>query len=164
MTAQRAEAQSKLQAVEAQLAAVRAKAEADSGTFAKLKAAASTPGVVAGNDLVLAQKAVEADTSQVSASQQTVEAARQALAAVREMEAYLRITAPFDGVITERSVHPGALVGPASGTAGFARSLVSGNSRVPAPPPMMTERTLLVLGDIRAVPCVALAITKVLLR
>ena len=34
---------------------------------------------------------------------------------------------------------------PASGTAGFARSLVSGNSRVPCPPPMMTERTLLTL-------------------
>ena len=44
---------------------------------------------------------------------------------------------------------------PASGTAGFARSLVSGKSRVPAPPPMMTERTLLVFGDILAVPCVA---------
>src|SRR5258708_37442750 len=34
---------------------------------------------------------------------------------------------------------------PASGTAGFARSLGSGNSRVPWPPPMMTESTLLVL-------------------
>jgi RND family efflux transporter MFP subunit len=31
------------------------------------------------------------------------------------MESYLRVTAPFDGVITERSVHPGALVGPSSG-------------------------------------------------
>src|SRR5476651_506674 len=34
---------------------------------------------------------------------------------------------------------------PASGTAGFARSFVSGNRRVPCPPPMMTQRTLLVL-------------------
>ena len=32
---------------------------------------------------------------------------------------------------------------PASGTAGLARSLVSGKSRVPCPPPMMTERTRL---------------------
>ena len=30
---------------------------------------------------------------------------------------------------------------PPSGTAGFARSLVSGKSRVPAPPPRMTEST-----------------------
>src|ERR1019366_487382 len=34
---------------------------------------------------------------------------------------------------------------PASGTAGLARSFVSGNRRVPCPPPMMTQRTLLVL-------------------
>src|SRR5262245_53354590 len=43
---------------------------------------------------------------------------------------------------------------PARGTAGFARSLVSGNNRVPAPPPSTTERTRLVLGDICAMPCV----------
>src|SRR6266540_3014411 len=42
---------------------------------------------------------------------------------------------------------------PASGTAGLDRSLVSGNRRVPAPPPIMTASTLLVLGDIR-LPCV----------
>src|SRR6185503_4112018 len=38
---------------------------------------------------------------------------------------------------------------PANGTAGLDRSLVSGNSRVPAPPPIITASTLLVLGDIR---------------
>jgi membrane fusion protein (multidrug efflux system) len=31
------------------------------------------------------------------------------------METYLEITAPFDGVITERNVHPGSLVGPSTG-------------------------------------------------
>src|SRR5882762_524601 len=35
---------------------------------------------------------------------------------------------------------------PASGTAGLARSLVSGNRRFPCPPPMMTQSTLLVLS------------------
>ncbi len=76
------------------------------------KAASATPGVVAGNDLILAQKAVEADQSQIAAAQQNVEAARQALHSVTDMEGYLRVTAPFDGVVTERNVHPGALVGP----------------------------------------------------
>jgi len=33
------------------------------------------------------------------------------------MESYIRITAPFDGIITERNIHPGALVGPPSGAA-----------------------------------------------
>jgi len=39
---------------------------------------------------------------------------------------------------------------PARGTAGFERSRVSGNSRVPCPPPMIIERTLLVSADMRA--------------
>ena len=117
LVAQRAEAQSKLQAAEAQLAVVRSKADADASTYDKLKAASATPGVVAGNDLVLAQKAVEADHNQIMAGQQTAEAARQAVQAITQMEGYLRVTAPFDGVITERNVHPGALVGPNSGPA-----------------------------------------------
>lgn len=116
LVAQRAEAQSKLQSAEALLAAARSRTDAETSTYEKLKAAAVTPGVVAGNDLVLAQKAVEAGQSQVMAAQQNVEAARQALQSVAEMEAYLNVTAPFDGVVTERDVHPGALVGPASGS------------------------------------------------
>src|SRR5712671_6472678 len=40
---------------------------------------------------------------------------------------------------------------PARGTAGLARSLVSGNRRVPWPPPIITESTLLVLIDCRPV-------------
>jgi len=115
LVAQKAEAQSKLQSAEAQLAAVRSKAEATASTYEKLKAASATPGVVAGNDVVLAQKAVEADQSQIAAAQQNVEAARQALKSVSDMEGYLRIAAPFNGVVTERNVHPGALVGPTGG-------------------------------------------------
>jgi membrane fusion protein, multidrug efflux system len=115
LVAQKAEAQSKLQSAEAQLAAIRSKAEATASTYEKLKAASATPGVVAGNDVVLAQKAVEADQGQIAAAQQNVEAARQALKSVSDMEEYLRITAPFSGVVTERNVHPGALVGPTGG-------------------------------------------------
>jgi membrane fusion protein (multidrug efflux system) len=127
--AQKAEAQSKLQSAEAQLAAVRSKADATSSTYDRLKAASATPGVVAGNDVVVAQKAVEADQGQVAAAQQNVEAARQALRSVSDMESYLRITAPFAGVVTERNVHPGALVGPAGGpgTAAPIVRIVSSN-------------------------------------
>jgi RND family efflux transporter MFP subunit len=115
LVAQRSEAQSKLQSAEAQLAAIRAKADASTSTYEKLKAASATPGVVAGNDVLLAQKTVEADQSQISAAVQNVEAARQALASVSDIEGYLRLTAPFSGVVTERNVHPGALVGPTGG-------------------------------------------------
>jgi RND family efflux transporter MFP subunit len=115
LVAQRAEAQSKLQAAEAQLAVARAKADADKSTFDRLKAASATPGVVAGNDVILAEKSADASRSQVVAAEQGIEAARQALNAIRDMEGYLQVTAPFAGVVTERNVHPGALVGPSSG-------------------------------------------------
>lgn len=115
VVAERAEAQSKLQAASAELAAARAKADADQLTFEKLTAASATPGVVAGHDVVVAGKAAEASRSRMTAAEQQVEAARQAAQAVRELEGYLRVTAPFAGVITERHVHPGALVGPGGG-------------------------------------------------
>jgi RND family efflux transporter MFP subunit len=117
LLAQRAEAESRLQAAEAQRGAAQAKADADASTFEKLRAAAATPGVVAGNDVVLAQKSVEADQQQISAAGKNVDAARQALNSISQMEGYLRVTAPFDGVVTERNVHPGALVGPNAGGA-----------------------------------------------
>jgi len=118
LVAQRSEAQSKLQAAQAQLSAAQARADADRGTFDRLRAASATPGVVAGNDLTLAEKAAEASQSQVTGAQESAEAARQAVNAVRDLEGYLQVTAPFDGVVTERNVHPGALVGPSTGSGG----------------------------------------------
>jgi RND family efflux transporter MFP subunit len=115
VVAQRSEAQAKLQAAEAQLSVARAKADADQITFARLKAASATPGVVAGNDVVIAEKTADGSANQVLAAEQSVEAARQALNSIRDMEGYLRVTAPFAGTVTERHVHPGALVGPSSG-------------------------------------------------
>src|SRR5207248_11734670 len=112
LASQRAEAQSKVESAQSQLAGAQAKLAADQSTFEKLQNAARTPGVVAGNDVLLAQKAVEADEAQNRALQQNVEAAKQALRSLAETEHYLRILAPSDGVITERNVHTGALVGP----------------------------------------------------
>jgi len=141
LLAERAEAQSKLQAAEAQLAAARARADADRSTFDKLKMASATPGVVAGNDVLIAQKAADATRSQVAAADQSVEAGRQAVNALRDMEAYLRLTAPFAGVITERTVHPGALVGPAG--APLLKLVAQQRLRlvVPVPEAYMTELT-----------------------
>src|ERR1700747_827692 len=124
LSAQRSEAQSKLQAAQAQLAAVEAKVASDEGTYEHLKAAAATPGVVAANDLFVTQKALEADRAQLKAQQDNVSAAQQALQAIAQTEAYLQVKAPFDGVVTERNVHPGALVGPAGGAGGARARLL----------------------------------------
>jgi RND family efflux transporter MFP subunit len=123
LVAQKAEAQAKLQGAESQLAATQAKLAADESTYEKLKAASATPGVVAGNDLVATEKAAEAGRAQVKASQENVNAAKQSLQSITELEGYLQIRAPFDGMVTERNVHPGALVGPAGGQASLAPML-----------------------------------------
>lgn len=90
------------------LRAAEAKAAADRATYERLANAARTPGVVAENDVNIARQTAAADDAQVAS-------ARESLKNVAQQEAYLRITAPFDGVVTARNLHPGALVGPASG-------------------------------------------------
>lgn len=120
LAAQRAEAQSKLQSAEAQRVEAEAKLASDQGTYERLKTASTTPGVVAGNDLEVAQKAVEADRARVAATREGAQAAKAALSSITEIEGYLQVRAPFDGVVTERNVHPGALVGPSSGSGGEA--------------------------------------------
>jgi membrane fusion protein, multidrug efflux system len=117
IAAQRAEAQSKVQGAEAQRGEAEARLASDESTYQRLKAASVTPGVVAGNDLEVAQKAVEADRARLESVREGAQAARSALKSVSEIEGYLQVRAPFDGVVTERNVHPGALVGPASGSA-----------------------------------------------
>jgi RND family efflux transporter MFP subunit len=138
LAAQRAEAQSKLQAAEAQRVEAEAKLSSDDGTYQRLKAASATPGVVAGNDLEIAQKAVEGDRARLEAVRKSTQAAEASLKSITEIESYLQIRAPFDGVVTERNVHPGALVGPSGGAGGqmpLVRVEQTGRLRLVVPVP-----------------------------
>lgn len=114
VAAQRAEAQSKLQAAEAQRAESQAKLSSDESTYERLRNASATPGVIAGNDLEIAQRAVDADRARLEASREGAQAAKSALRAVADLEGYLQVRAPFNGIVTERNVHPGSLVGPSA--------------------------------------------------
>jgi len=116
MQAQIAEAESKAQAIDLQRAEAEAKLAAAQSTYERLKAASATPGVVAGNDLIVAEKGVEAAQALVRAYGGSLKAAQSSVQSLKDLERYLTITAPFDGVIIERDVHPGALVGPSSGS------------------------------------------------
>jgi len=121
MISQVAEAQSKTQAVELQRAEAEAKFASARSTYDRLKAASATPGVVAENDVVIAQKAVEAAQALVHSYEDSIKAAQAQAQAVRDLQQYLTIKAPFDGIITERNVHPGALVGPGAGSTPLLR-------------------------------------------
>jgi RND family efflux transporter MFP subunit len=70
-------------------------------TFERMRAAFETPGAVAKHDLEVAEATVMAEEARVRSLQ--------------TLESYLSVRAPFDGVITERNVDPGALVGPPAG-------------------------------------------------
>jgi len=112
LQAQIAEAESKVQAAESDRAQAEAQLNAAQSTYDRLKKASETPGAIAGNELVQAEQQVDAAKAVVRARAQAVSAAQSAVRAQKDVQAYLRITAPFDGVVTERTAHPGALVGP----------------------------------------------------
>lgn len=78
---------------------------ASKDNYDRLVVANRMPGTVSAHDLELARAKMIAD----SATSQGEIANYKALEATKD---YLNVLAPFDGVITERNVHPGALVGP----------------------------------------------------
>lgn len=112
LSAQLSEARARVQTAEAQLAEANALLTSERSTYDRLKQASATPGVVAGNDVEIAQQRMEAAGARVEASSRNVEAAKQAARSVQDIESYLAVTAPFDGVVTERNAHVGSLVGP----------------------------------------------------
>ncbi len=112
MKAQLAEAQSRVQVAESEIMQAEAQLAAAESTRDRLKKAAETPGAIAGNEVIQAEKQVEAAQAAVAAKREARAAVEATVRAEKDLEAYLRITAPFDGMVTDRLVHPGALVGP----------------------------------------------------
>jgi RND family efflux transporter MFP subunit len=148
---QTTEAEARVGSIRAQRLEAEAKLSSDEATYKRLKAASATPGVVAGNDVEVAEKLVEADRARVKLYEENEKAARaqvvsltenakavgEAAHSVEDIESYLRITAPFDSVVTERNVHKGSLVGPSGG---------------PASTPMLRVRQISKLRLVVAVP------------
>lgn len=109
-----AEAESKVRAAESDRLQAEAQLAAAVSTYDRLKKAAETPGAIAGNELIQAQKQVEAAQAVVNSRAEARRVEESAVQAETDLEAYLKIVAPFEGVVTDRLVHPGALVGPAA--------------------------------------------------
>jgi len=71
--------------------------------YERLKEAAATPGAVSPMQLEAAAAKAQADSSLANAEKANWDMQL-------TMSSYLRVTAPFTGIITARNVHPGALV------------------------------------------------------
>src|SRR5450631_199323 len=71
--------------------------------YNRLLEASQTPGAISPLDLSFVKSKMESDNAVSNAAKSNWQMQQ-------TMEAYLVVTAPFSGVITERNVHPGALV------------------------------------------------------
>jgi RND family efflux transporter MFP subunit len=112
MKAQMAEVESKVQAAEADRLQAEAQLSAAQSTLDRLKKAAETPGAISGNELIQAEQQVKAAQAVLQSKRQAKAAQEDSAKAQQDLESYLQITAPFNGIVTQRLVHPGALAGP----------------------------------------------------
>jgi membrane fusion protein (multidrug efflux system) len=98
------EAQEQLVAARSKVLRAEALLVASREHYRRLRASSEVPGSVSALDLETAEARVRADSATVLGEQASYRA-------LSKIESYLTVRAPFDGVITERNVHPGALVG-----------------------------------------------------
>jgi len=103
------EMESQLQAANSQFLQAKETAEASKEKYERLKDAAKEPGSVSPLDLDNALSKMKADAAMAQSQGSNVES-------VRTIQGYLRIYAPFDGMIIQRNVSPGALVSPGKGS------------------------------------------------
>ncbi len=101
------ELRSSLQSAMSKFVQAQENAAASKEKYRRLKEAAKEAGAVAPLDLDIALSRMKADDAIVSSEKSNVES-------MKNIEGYLTIIAPFNGVITQRNVSSGALVGPGS--------------------------------------------------
>jgi RND family efflux transporter MFP subunit len=105
MTLEAPEIDQQLQSAQSKLLQAREALNFSRDRYTRLLSAAKTPGAVSELDLVNARSKYQADSAFELSETANV-------STVQTLKDYLVIKAPFDGVITERNVHPGSITGP----------------------------------------------------
>lgn len=111
------QAKAQLNAAEAALHEITTRYQATALTYSRLIRTNRTEGAVSLNELDLAKARAATDSSAMAVAKGNVQAAKSFMETKTELSRYLTVTAPFDGIITERNISPGALVGPGEGGA-----------------------------------------------
>lgn len=99
------EMESELQAANSRYVQAQENAQASKEKYERLKEAAKEPGSISPLDLDNASAKMRADEAMTQSERSNVES-------VKTMASYLHIYAPFDGMIIQRNISPGALVAP----------------------------------------------------
>ncbi|OZI05994.1 efflux transporter periplasmic adaptor subunit [Siphonobacter sp. BAB-5385] len=105
------QAQAQVQAQQANLIQQQSKYRASKLTYRRLLETNRMEGAVSLQEIDQAQSRMEADSALVLSAQESVQASKANLRSKQDLKQYLTLTAPFDGVIIERNISPGALVG-----------------------------------------------------
>ncbi|WP_295672153.1 efflux RND transporter periplasmic adaptor subunit [uncultured Mucilaginibacter sp.] len=109
VTLEAPELESQLQAANSRYLQAQEIAQASREKYQRLKEASIEPGSVSPLDLDNAVSKMKADEAMAQSERSNV-------ASVRTIQSYLNIYAPFDGIIVQRNVSPGALVSPGKAT------------------------------------------------
>jgi membrane fusion protein, multidrug efflux system len=105
-----AESRARILTAKAEKAQADAQLAAAEITYDRLRKASATPGAVAANELTQAEKLLDAARAASQARLDVTRSAEAALQALLDLQSFTKVKAPFDGIVTERMLHPGALV------------------------------------------------------
>lgn len=112
LEAELSNAEARYAAAQARVIEQEARFKASKLTYKRMLIAGRTPGALSANEIDMAYSKMMVDSAAGVSSVGALEAERSLLVSQRQLVKYLTIRAPFDGIITERNVSPGALVGP----------------------------------------------------
>lgn len=101
------ELKSQLDEAYAKVEAAKAKYQMNKDTYERMNESATTPGVISPNELQLSKRQMISDSALYAS-------ARYHFHSIQDLNNYLIITSPFNGVITARNADVGDIVGPNS--------------------------------------------------
>ena len=105
------QAQAKFTAAEAAVVEQQARKHVSRLTYNRLLETSKTAGAVSPNELDLTYAQMMTDSARTGTVEENRKAAQALLKIQEQLVDYLSVRAPFDGIITERNVSPGELVG-----------------------------------------------------
>lgn len=105
-------AKAQVSSADATLLERQSKLQVSKRTYDRMLLTSKTKGAVSANEMEVAYARMMSDSALVTAAKENLQAAKAQKEAQSQLTGYLSVRAPFDGVVIERNISPGDLVGP----------------------------------------------------